>query len=134
MKRIPRIDMSGLCKKRTAAVTAAGRGVTSITFMANSLTRRAPAVAMSGECSSGCHPRLFSFAGSAGWLALLRDKDGAASLLAPYDIRLATTRTFELRPWPRSRDETHTLRPVSRAPLPGRARSEQRRYKRPRPG
>jgi hypothetical protein len=32
---MPKIDINGLCKKRTAADTAAGRGVTSITFMVN---------------------------------------------------------------------------------------------------
>src|SRR5437773_12336038 len=134
MKRVPRIVITRLCRNRTIADTAAGRGVTSITFMASSSTRRAPEAATSGEYFSGCRPRLFSFAGSAGWLALLRDKDGAASLLAPCDIRRAITRTFALRPWPRSRVETRTLRPVSRAPLPGHAHSELHRYKRPRPG
>src|SRR4029453_4307536 len=102
-------------------------------FMASSSTRRAPEAATSGEYFSGCRLRLFSFVGSAGWLALLRDKDGAASLLAPCDIRRAITRTFAPGLSPRSRDEMHKLRPVSRALLPGRVRSEQHRCTRTRP-
>ena len=51
------VIITRLCRTRTIADTAAGRGVTSITFMGSSSVRRAPEAATSGECSSGCHPR-----------------------------------------------------------------------------